>query len=84
MENLEIMNNGEVIETTEEIVSSGSGNGFKTVAIIGLTVLVGTVAYKYIVKPTIARLKAKKNQSAIQFVIDDEFATDQGDCEEES
>ena len=65
MENNEIMNNNEeVIETTtEEIVNASSGKGFKVAAGIGLAVLAGVVAYKYIGKPLLAKIKAKKEET---------------------
>ena len=73
MENNEIMNNNEeVIETTtEEIVNASSGKGFKVAAGIGLAVLAGVVAYKYIGKPLLAKLKAKKEEK--QEIADVEF-----------
>lgn len=63
MENNEILTNEEVMETTEEIVNASSGKGFKVAAGIGLAVLAGVVAYKYIGKPLLAKLKAKKKRS---------------------
>lgn len=58
MEN-EIMNNEEVVETVEDI-ETNSNKAFVVAAGIGLTILVGTIAYKKIVKPLIAKHKAKK------------------------
>lgn len=77
MENLEIMNNEEVVETTEEIVKTDFGKGFKVVALVGLTVLVGVAAYKYVVKPTVARIIAKKNQQTIPVVVDNDIEEDE-------
>lgn len=71
MENNEIMTNEEVMETTEEIVNASSGKGFKVAAGIGLAVLVGVVAYKYIGKPLLAKLKAQKEK---QEITDVEFS----------
>ena len=65
MDTNEIMTNEEVIETTEEIVKTGFGKGFKVVAGIGLAALAGGMAYKYVVKPVVAKIKAKKEQSKI-------------------
>lgn len=62
MENNEILTNEEVMETTEEIVNASSGKGFKVAAGIGLAVLAGVVAYKYIGKPLLAKIKAKKEE----------------------
>lgn len=61
MENTEIMNN-EVIEATEEIVETGMSKGIKVAAGIGLTVVVGVIAYKYVAKPVIAKIKAEIEQ----------------------
>lgn len=60
MEANEIMLNDEVMEVTEDIVKTGSGKGFKVAAGVGAIVLVGGLAYKYVIKPTIAKIKAKK------------------------
>ena len=71
MDTNEIMVNEEVIEATEEIATAGSGNGIKMAAGIGLAVLGGVVAYKYIVKPMVAKIKAKKEQQKIDAEFDD-------------
>ena len=71
MDTNEIMVNEEVIETTEEIVTASSGKGFKVTAGVGLTVLGGFVAYKYVIKPVIAKIKAKKEQQMIDAEFDD-------------
>ena len=62
MNNNEIMVNEDVIEVTEEIATAGFGKGFKVAAGVGLTVLGGFVAYKYVIKPVVAKIKAKKEQ----------------------
>lgn len=81
MDTNEIMTNEEVIETTEEIVTASSGKTFKVVAGVGLTVLGGVVAYKYVIKPLVAKIKAKKEQQKIE----PEFENfDDVDNEEES
>lgn len=60
--NNEIMNN-EVIETTEEVITStGMSKGVKIAAGVGVGVVVGVVAYKYVVKPVVANIKTKINQ----------------------
>ena len=71
MDTNEIMVNEEVIEATEEIATASSGNGIKMTAGIGLAVLGGVVAYKYIVKPMVAKIKAKKEQQKIDAEFDD-------------
>lgn len=70
METMEIMNNEEVIETTEEIVNASSGKGFKVAAGVGLIVFAGVAAYKYVVKPIVAKIKARKEQQEEDKVVD--------------
>lgn len=65
MENNEIMVNEEVIEVTEEIANAGVSKGFKVAVGIGLTALGGVIAYKYVIKPLVAKIKAKKAQQEI-------------------
>lgn len=76
MDNNEIMVNEEVMEATE-IATSGAGKGFKIAAGIGLTALGSVIAYKYVVKPIVAKIKAKKAQQEIDGesidLEDDEF-----------
>lgn len=63
METNEIMTNEEVVEAVEEIVPASSENGLGIGIAIGATVVLGGVAaYKYIVKPLVAKIKAKKNE----------------------
>lgn len=58
MEENNIMNNEEVMETTaEEIVEAASKGGFKKVATFGLGMIAGVVAYKYVLKPVEAKIK---------------------------
>ena len=76
METNEIMENEEVIETTEEIVKTGSGKGLKIAAGVGLTVLVGGLLCKYVVIPAVAKYKARKQE---QQMID----TEESDTSEE-
>lgn len=74
MEANEIMKNEEVMETaTEEIVKASSANGFKTAAAFGLVFIAGYVAGKYIIDPTIARLRTHKLNK--QMVKQDGFDT---------
>lgn len=67
----EIMVNEKVIETTEGIATAGSGKVFKVVAGVGLTVLGGFVAYKYVIKPVMAKIKNKKEQRRINAEVYD-------------
>ena len=64
MDTNEIMNN-EVIKTTEEIVKTSSGKALKVAGGIGLAVIAGVVAYKYIVKPMVDKRKVEKEETAI-------------------
>ncbi|GHV47391.1 hypothetical protein FACS189499_04840 [Clostridia bacterium] len=87
METNEIMVNEDVIETTEEIVKASFDNGFKMAAGIGLAVVVGIVAYRYIAKPIYAKIKAKKERQATDSEIDGvwrdpDIVIDEGESEE--
>lgn len=92
MEPNEMMVNEEVVETateaTEEIVKKSSGKGFKIAAGVGLAIVLGGLAIKYVVIPTANKIKAKKQQDSD--VIDGEFEevadddTEQGTNEEDS
>lgn len=59
MEANEIMKNEEIVEVAEEAVTAGSGKSFKVVAGFGLGVIAGMLAYKYVVKPVAAKIKAE-------------------------
>ena len=92
MEPNEMMVNEEVVETateaTEEIVKKSSGKGFKIAAGVGLAIVLGGLAIKYVVIPTANKIKAKKQHDSD--VIDGEFEevadddTEQGTNEEDS
>ena len=91
MEPNEMMVNEEVVETateaTEEIVKKSSGKGFKIAAGVGLAIVVGGLAVKYVIIPTANKIKAKKQQSFIlvdtEEVVDStEQETDEEDSEE--
>ena len=75
-------------EATEEIVKKSSGKGFKIAAGVGLAIVLGGLAIKYVVIPTANKIKAKKQQDSD--VIDGEFEevadddTEQGTNEEDS
>lgn len=75
----EIMTNDEVILVTEEIATASSSKGFKMAVGIGLAVLAGGIAYKYIAKPLVAKIKDKKNQQ--EAVIDVTEYTENCDVE---
>lgn len=77
MENKEIMANEEVMEVmTEEIATVDSGKNIA--AVIGVAALVGgaiALGYKFVVKPIIAKVKAKKEQQELE-VEDYTYADD--------
>ncbi|MDD2300232.1 MAG: hypothetical protein PHU69_11425 [Fermentimonas sp.] len=78
MDTNEIMVNGELIEVTEEIATAGSRKGIKVAVGVGLAVLGSVVAYKYIIKPMVAKIKAKKEQQRMDAEFD-EFEDDEND-----
>ncbi len=73
MENNEIMNNEEVIETTtEEIVKATSHGGMKTATTIGLAMIAGGLTYKFVVAPAAAKFKNwRANRKAAKQQEDD-------------
>ena len=79
MENNEIMNNDEVMETTEEIVNTVSHSGMKTAAMIGAAMIAGALTYKFVVVPAGAKLKnwcknrKMKVDQELENVSEDEF-----------
>lgn len=66
METNEIMLNDEVMDVTEDIVTESSGSCLKTVAGIGVAVVVGGLIYKYVAKPIYNKVKEKKEQKKIE------------------
>lgn len=77
MENNEIMDNGEeVIETaTEEIAKTGSKGCMKTVSTIGIAMIGGALAYRFIVVPAVGKFKtwneSRKAKSQKQDIVID-------------
>ena len=66
------MNTNEImVNEAEGIATAGSGNGIKKAVGTGLTLLVGFVAYKYVIKPVVAKIKAKKEQQRINAEVYD-------------
>lgn len=59
METNEIMNNEEVVETVEEIMTETSGNGLKIVGGVVVAVGAGYVLVKKVVIPGYKKLKTK-------------------------
>jgi flagellar biosynthesis/type III secretory pathway M-ring protein FliF/YscJ len=62
MEN-EVMMNEEVLETTEEVCEAESGKGLIALAVVG-TIIVGGIVFTKVIKPAIAKIKAKKAAKA--------------------
>lgn len=58
----EILTNENVVDTAEEVIEKvDSCKGIKIVAGVGGAVILGVIAYKFIVKPMIAKGKTKKD-----------------------
>ena len=74
MEEKVLMNEG-IVEglekTTDNVLEVGSKNNLKVFAGVGATVLCGALAYRFIVKPIIAKRKNKKNQEADIEIVED-------------
>ena len=61
MELNEVMVNEDVfVEATEEFANAGTGNSVKAFVAGGIAVIVGGVIYKKVIKPLVAKVKAKK------------------------
>ena len=71
MDTNEIMVNEEVIELIDDISTEGYGKVFKVTAGVGLVVLGGFVAYKYAIKPIVAKIKAKRKQQKMDADFDE-------------
>jgi len=65
MENNDIINvTDEVIDVATEAASAGLSKGFKFGLGVGLIILTGGAAYKYVIKPITKKIKAKREQRA--------------------
>ena len=62
MENNEIFTDETVDLAVEEISEGNSGSGLAIVAGAGIAVITGVVAWKYVIKPLVKKLKTKKAQ----------------------
>ncbi|MCM1090080.1 MAG: hypothetical protein NC413_04500 [Muribaculum sp.] len=86
MEPNEMMVNEEVVETateaTEEIVKKSSGKGFKIAAGVGLVIVVGGLAVKYVIIPTAKKIKAKKQQNSAPIDVEAEVVEEDSTEEE--
>lgn len=81
----EILTNENVIETTEDVIETvDSCKAVKVVAGVGGAVILGVVAYKFIVKPIVAKIKAKKDDTVETKVeVVDEVSEDSDESETE-
>jgi len=79
MDTNEVITNDEVIEATEEIATASLSKGAKIGVGVGLAVLIGGIAYKYVAKPMIAKIKAKKEQQVIDAKFQDHDSDDEGE-----
>ena len=59
----------EGMDTMEEIATTGPGKGAKIAGGIALAMGWGFLAYKFIVKPVAAKIKAKKAQQAAEDTV---------------
>lgn len=61
----EIVTNEEVVDAVVDTMPEiPSGNGLKIVGGVGLALGLGFVGYKFVVKPVVAKIKAKKKEKA--------------------
>lgn len=77
METNEIMNNEEVMDTTEEIVKTASKGNFGKVATIGVAMIAGGLAYKFVVTPVVSKLKEMKARKGFRVVDGDATIVDE-------
>ena len=78
METNEIMNNEEVMDTTEEIVKTASKGGFSKVATIGVVAMIaGGLAYKFVVAPAVSKLKEMKARKGFRVVENENSIEDE-------
>lgn len=93
MESNEIMVKEDVVatatEATEEIVKKSSGRRLKIAAGVGLTIVLGGLAVKYVIIPTVNKIKEKKQKKTFadyeEVVVDADYTeqkTDEEDSEE--
>lgn len=69
METKEIMNNEEVMDTTEEIV--------KTASKFGVAMIAGGLAYKFVVAPAVSKLKEMKARKGFRVVENETTVEDE-------
>lgn len=77
METKEIMNNEEVMDTTEKIVKTASKGGFSKVTTIGVAMIAGGLAYKFVVAPAVSKLKEMKARKGFRVVENETTVEDE-------
>ena len=70
MDTNEIMQDENIIEATEQIATAGLDKGLVIGVAVGLVTLAGFAAYKWIVKPIVAKIKKKNNTHTIVLEAD--------------
>ena len=79
----EILTNENVVETAEEVVETvNSCKGMKIAAGVGGAVILGVIAYKFIVKPIIAKVKAEKEMVDTEAETTDDISEHSDETEE--
>ena len=79
----EILTNENVVETAEEVVETvNSCKGMKIAAGVGGAVILGVIAYKFIVKPIIAKVKAEKEMVDTEAETTDDTSEHSDETEE--
>ena len=79
----EILTNENVVETAEEVVETvNSCKGMKIAAGVGGAVILGVIAYKFIVKPIIAKVKAEKEMVDTEAETTDDTSENSEETEE--
>lgn len=79
----ETMTNTEAIETADEITNA-AGKGAKIAAGVGIAMLVSVITYRRVVKPMLAKIKARKLSQSIGFATDDVDIEEAMDIPEDS
>ena len=79
----EILTNENVVETAEEVIEKvDSCKGIKIAAGVGGAVILGVIAYKFIVKPIIAKVKAEKEMVDTEAETTDDISEHSDETEE--
>ncbi len=79
----EILTNENVVETAEEVVETvNSCKGMKIAAGVGGAVILGVIAYKFIVKPIIAKVKAEREMVDTEAETTDDISEHSDETEE--